>query len=104
MPILFQFKKGGLKKEVMENLIKSKWWFLILLILLTGSFSLAKEKKDLSQNPAVSTEECAEENKKTPNPNTLPPSPKAILERKENNHSPLTPAPFNIQEDTQKEG
>lgn len=88
----------------MGNLKKAKWWFLILLVILAGSFSLAKEKNDLSRNPAVSTEECAEENKKTSDPNLLTPAPKAILERKENNPATLTPAPFKIQEDTQKEG
>ncbi len=88
----------------MQNLTKGKWWFLILVVILAGSFSLANEKNDLSRNPAGSAEECAEENKKTSDPHLLTPAPKAVLERKENNPATLTPTPFKIQEDTQKEG
>ncbi len=80
--------------------------FLVLLIILIGSFSFAEEKKNLppgSANPQQ--QECSEDNKQTSNSDKPNPAPKPTPEKKATNPQSSTPfPPLEIQPGTDADG
>ncbi|MBA4392603.1 MAG: hypothetical protein C0407_03525 [Desulfobacca sp.] len=76
-----------------RNLFKKL--FLILLIILVGSFSFAEDKKALSPGSAVQQQQnCDKDNKKTSSLNTSNPFPRSALEKMGTNPESLTPPSF----------
>ena len=69
--------------------------FLVLMIILIGSFSFAEDKKATPPNSASpQQQDCSEDNKKTSNPDTSASIPKSTQKENITNAKPLTPPPF----------
>jgi hypothetical protein len=89
----------------MTNRNRYKKWCLILLIILTGSFSFAEGKKTLPANTTNSEcTECNEGSLKNTIPDCPPPAPGFTQEKQVNSPQSLTPPSSMMPEDKGESG
>lgn len=89
----------------MSNRNRFRKLFLILLIILIGSFSFAEGPKNPPSNTTnPQQQDCTKDNKKNSNPDTSAPALNSTTEKKTTNPESLTPPAFKFQDNTKEEG